>query len=196
MTAKATFFSNQNEFRDWLRKNHKSESELWVGYYKKATGLPSMTWSESVDQALCYGWIDGLRKSIDDKSYRIRFTPRKPKSNWSAVNIEKVAELKRKGLMRKAGIAEFEKRVKKKSGVYTYEQASIQFDKIYSAQLKKNKEAWNYFQNSPLGYRKQVVRWIMTAKRDNTRQRRLELLIIHSAVGEKLPQYEWKKKVD
>ncbi|MDH3492300.1 MAG: YdeI/OmpD-associated family protein [Acidobacteriota bacterium] len=196
MKQNPKFFSDQQQFREWLRKNHKIETELWVGYYKKGSGLPSMTWPESVDQALCYGWIDGLRKSIDEKSYKIRFTPRKPKSNWSPVNIKKVAELKRKRLMRKAGIAAYEKRGKTRPGFYSYEKASIEFDEIYKSQLKKNKRAWDYFHTSPQGYRRQVVRWIMSAKRAETQQRRLELLIKHSAVGEKLPQYDWKKKVE
>ena len=137
MSTKPIFFEDQDAFREWLKSHHKTDSEQWVGYYKKATGLPSMTWSESVDQALCYGWIDGLRKSIDDKSYKIRFTPRKPNSNWSDVNIKKVAELKKKRLMRAAGLKAFEKRKPAKSRVYAYENKPTRLSKEYESEFKK-----------------------------------------------------------
>ncbi len=193
MEAKPKFFADQNEFRAWLRKNHNTQKELWVGYYKKATGLPSMTWSESVDQALCYGWIDGLRKSIDDKRYMIRFTPRKPKSIWSTVNIKKIGELKKKKLMRAAGLAAWERREEHRSAIYSYEQAVVGFKKEYESLFRNEKSAWKNFQKMPPGYRKLVVRWIMSAKRTETQLRRLNLVIKHSALGEKLPQYDWKK---
>ena len=194
MDGEPIFFENQNHFRDWLREHHQTETELWVGFYKKATGLPSLTWSESVDQALCYGWIYGLRRSINDKSYKIRFTPRKPTSNWSAVNIKKIAKLKRKGLIRKAGLDAFEKREKSKSRVYTYEKAAVDFADAYESEFKNNKKAWNYFEKSTPGYRKQVIGWVMSAKKEETQNRRLQILIKHCDAGEKIPQYDWKKK--
>mgnify|MGYP001823862565 CR=1 FL=1 len=191
---KPRFFSDQNEFRSWLRKHHRKEKELWVGFYKVASGLPSMTWSESVDQALCYGWIDGLRKSIDEKSYMIRFTPRNPKSNWSDINIKKVAELTKKRLMRAAGLRAFEKLDKKKSRFYAFEQKNAALDKKYKSELKRNKKAWSYYQSAPPSYKKQVSWWIMSAKKEETRLRRLKILIAHCAKEAKIPQAEWKKK--
>ena len=188
------FFKNQDEFREWLRTNHKKETELWVGYFKKATGKPSMTWSESVDQALCYGWIDGLRRSIDDERYKIRFTPRKPNSNWSAVNIKKIAVLKKKRLMRKAGLDAWEKRKESKSQVYGYENKPLKLASKYDKELRGNADAWKYFKAAPPGYQKSVIGWIMSAKKDETRLRRLRQLIEHSALSERLPQYDWKKK--
>ena len=123
------FFSRQSDLRKWFEKNHVKETELWIGYHKVRSGKPSITWSQSVDEAVCFGWIDGIRKSIDETSYVIRFTPRKPKSTWSAVNIQKVAELSKNGLMSQAGLAAFEKREEAKSKIYSFEQKIIKFDK-------------------------------------------------------------------
>ena len=193
---KPTFFSDQAAFRAWLKTNHKNKNELWVGFYKVKSGLPSMTWSESVDQALCYGWIDGLRKSIDEKSYMIRFTPRKAKSNWSAVNIKKIAKLKKARLMRKAGLDAFEKRDEKYSEIYAFEQQEVTLDDEYLSKLKDSRAAWKYYENSPPSYQKQTTWWIMSAKREDTRERRLGILIKHSEMNEKIPQLDWKKKKD
>ncbi len=190
----ATFFSGQTEFRKWLDQNHNKKQELWVGYYKKATGLPSMTWSESVDEALCFGWIDGIRKSIDEKSYMIRFTPRNPKSTWSAVNIKKVAKLKKNGLMSLSGIKAFPKRDKKNSKIYSFERKNVTLASKHESAFKQNKKAWSYFKLSAPSYKKQAIWWVMSAKKEETRQRRLGVLIHHSAKEDKIPQVDWKKK--
>jgi uncharacterized protein YdeI (YjbR/CyaY-like superfamily) len=175
-----TFFANQSEFRKWLEKNHQKEAELLVGFYKVDSGKPSMTWSQSVDQALCFGWIDGLRKSIDKESYCIRFSPRKKTSNWSAVNIKKVEELINAGQMTEAGLKAFSFRTESKSQVYSYENKSIQFDQNYDEQLKKNKLAFDFFNKQAPSYKKAVIRWIMSAKQEKTRQARLNKLISES----------------
>ena len=191
---KPKFFAKPELFRKWLDKNHEKKEELWVGFYKVASGLPSVTWSESVDQALCYGWIDGIRKSIDEKSYMIRFTPRKPKSIWSAVNIKKVGELSKQDLMQPAGLAAYEKCDEKNSKIYSFEQKSVKLDKTYMIEFKKNKKAWKYYEASAPSYKKQTTWWVMSAKREDTRLRRLGILIEHSANEEKIPQVSWKKK--
>src|SRR5258708_35999652 len=129
------FFATPADFRKWLAKNHSSASELLVGFYKKDSGKPSITWPESVDQALCFGWIDGVRRRIDDVSYSIRFTPRKPRSVWSAVNIKRVEELSRQGLMRPAGVKAFEARQEERSGIYSFEQQNIQFERDQERQF-------------------------------------------------------------
>lgn len=191
---KAKFFSTQQKFRKWLKSNHENKEKLWVGYYKVATGLPSMTWSESVDQALCYGWIDGLRKSIDEKSYMIRFTPRRPNSTWSATNIKKVDELTEKGLMRPAGIKAAKNRSSKKSKLYSFEQKNVKLGKNYEKKIRDNDKAWQFFSSLTPSAKKMSTWWVMSAKKEETRFRRLEILIKHSAKGEKLPQIDWKKK--
>ena len=140
------FFANQSGFRSWLKKSHKKETELIVGFYKVDSGKPSMTWSQSVDEALCFGWIDGVRTSIDKDSYQIRFTPRKPTSIWSAINIKKVEALTKQGLMQPAGLAAFEKRTAERSKVYAFENEEMDFTAAYTKQFKANKSAWKYFQ--------------------------------------------------
>jgi len=139
------YFSNQQEFRKWLVKNHKKEAELIVGYYKVGTGKPSMTWSNSVDQALCFGWIDGVRRSIDSESYCIRFTPRRPTSKWSEVNIKKVLELTKQGLMQPAGLEIFNKRKREESKLYSFENAGKQLARNLEKKFKTNKAAWTFF---------------------------------------------------
>ncbi len=171
------YFKNQEEFRNWLEKNHKTETELMVGYYKVDSGLPSMTWSQSVDQALCFGWIDGIRRSIDDKRYCIRFTPRKPTSIWSKINIEKVGELTKKGLMYPMGLAAFNKRKNSKSGIYSFENRPEKFSDELEACFKTNKKAWDFFISQAPSYKKMVTFWIMSAKLEKTRLTRLEKLI-------------------
>lgn len=182
-----TFFPTPADFRKWFERYHETEKELWVGFYKKATKIPSITWSESVDEALCFGWIDGLRKRIDEKSYKIRFTPRNPKSHWSAVNIKKIATLKEKGLMKKAGLEAFAKMDPKNSELATYERKPVPLASEFEAQFKANKTAWASFQAMAPGYRKMAVQWIMTAKQETTRQRRLGVLIQSSEEGLKIP---------
>lgn len=182
-----TFFENQHAFRKWLEKNHKNEDELWLGYYKKSTELPSITWPESVDEALCFGWIDGIRKKLDEKSYVIRFTPRRPTSHWSDVNIKRVAFLKKKGLMDPAGLAAFKKRKEDNSGRASYEQKKIMLNPAYEAKIKANKKAWEFFDALPPSSKKMTIWWIMSAKREETQLRRLEITIQCSMEGLKIP---------
>lgn len=177
-----TFFSSQNDFRKWLEENHQKETELLVGFYKVRTQKPSMTWSESVDQALCFGWIDGIRKSIDEESYQIRFTPRKANSIWSAINIKKIEELTEKDLLFPAGIAAFEKRKEHKSKVYAFETEPIEFPKEFLEKFKAHKKAWEYFENLAPSYKKTSIHWIMSAKQDATQLKRLQKLIQDSEI--------------
>ena len=190
---KPTFFRTPAEFREWLEKHHATTNELWIGYYKKDSGKPSLTWSESVDEALCYGWIDGIRKSIDDISYKIRFTPRKPGSIWSDVNIKRAQALIEQGQMQSAGLNAFRVRRENKSGVYSYEQRSVELKEPYNRLLKKNKSAWNFFQAQPASYRKAVSWWIISAKQEETRLKRLEKLTAYSVQGQRLPELTPRK---
>ena len=174
---KPVFFATQDDFRRWLAENHDTAQELIVGYYKVKSKKPSMTWPESVDQALCFGWIDGIRRSIDEESYCIRFTPRRPTSTWSAVNIKKVEELTKKGLMKAAGIAIFEKRKESNSKIYAYENKPKQLSEAIEKMFMKDKAAWNFFKAQPPFYKKMIAYWIMSAKQEKTRIRRLEKAI-------------------
>lgn len=174
---KPVYFKNQNEFRKWLEKNHNKESELIVGYYKVATGKPSLSWSESVDQALCYGWIDGIRRSIDGESYCIRFTPRKPSSNWSLVNLKKVKELKKMGLMEKPGLEIYDKRKGTDAGTYSFEKEVAKLDNDLETNFKANGKAWDFFIKQAPSYRKTRISWIMSAKQEATRRARLDKLM-------------------
>jgi uncharacterized protein YdeI (YjbR/CyaY-like superfamily) len=188
-----TFFKTQCDFRKWLEKHHATAQELWVGFYKKGSGLPSITWPESVDEALCFGWIDGIRKSIDDLSYKIRFTPRKPRSTWSAVNTKRAQELVDQGLMTPAGLKAFAARKENKSGIYSYEQRSDKLPEFYEKEFRQNKSAWAFFQSQPPGYRKIACWWVMSAKREETQLRRLTILIEGSANGRRLEPMTPKK---
>ncbi|MEI7645311.1 MAG: YdeI/OmpD-associated family protein [Chloroflexales bacterium] len=180
----AVFFATPSAFAAWLEQHHASAQELWVGYYKKGSGQPSITWPESVDEALCFGWIDGLRKSIDADRYRIRFTPRKPDSTWSAVNVARVAVLTAEGRMRPAGLRAFDARRPERTAIYSYEQRhEATFDAASEAQFRANESAWAFFTARPPSYRQAAIRWVMSAKKAETRQRRLETLIADSAVG-------------
>lgn len=178
---KATFFPTQDKFRQWLKQHHKKETELIVGYYKVGSGKPSMTWSQSVDQALCFGWIDGIRRSLDDESYCIRFTPRKSTSIWSAINIKKIEELTRQGLMQPAGLASFENRKENKSRIYSFENEEVKFPTEFEKQFKANKKAWKFFQSLAVSYRKTSLHWVMSAQQETTRLKRLNQLIAESA---------------
>lgn len=177
---KPKFFLTQSDFRQWLEENHETASEIVVGYYNVKSGKGGMTWSESVDEALCFGWIDGGRRKIDEESYCNRFTPRKANSNWSAVNMAKVAELTAKNLMRPAGIAAFAKRQERKSKVYAYENDLKRFSDEYEKHFRSNERAWDFFEKQANWYRKQMINWVMTAKQAATRERRLEKLIFES----------------
>lgn len=180
------FFASQNDFRKWLEKNHEKKAELIVGFYKIDTRKPSMTWSESVDQALCFGWIDGVRKRLDDESYTIRFSPRRLSSVWSAINIKKVKELQEKGLMRPAGLSVFDKRDEKKSAIYSYENRPTKLGEKLEEEFRKDKEAWDFFQRQPQGYKRLCAFYVMSAKQDKTRISRLEKLILTSKAGRRL----------
>ena len=181
-----TFFATPAEFGRWLRKNHATARELWVGFHRKHTGRRSITWPESVDEALCVGWIDGIRKGIDAESYMIRFTPRRRGSIWSAVNIGRVEALTREKRMLPAGLAAFARRVENKSGIYAYEQRSEQLPEPFAGLLRKNRKAWEFFQAQAPWYRKTIGWWVVSAKRDETRRKRLEKLIAESAAGRRL----------
>jgi uncharacterized protein YdeI (YjbR/CyaY-like superfamily) len=178
-----TFFPTQNEFRFWLEKNHNIEKELIVGFYKVNSGKLSMTWSESVDQALCFGWIDGVKHSIDNDSYKIRFTPRKKTSIWSAVNIKKVELLIKQGLMQESGLESYKNRSESKSKIYAFENEEMKFSPELEKIFKANKKAWEYFQLLAPTYRKPSSNWVMTAKQETTRLKRLNELIADAELG-------------
>ncbi|UVI29575.1 YdeI/OmpD-associated family protein [Paenibacillus spongiae] len=189
------FFANPAEFREWLEKHHQEADDCWVGYYKKGTGRPSMTWPESVDEALCLGWIDGIRKGIDAYSYTIRFTSRKPSSIWSAVNIQRVAELEAEGRMRPEGMRAFEQRKAEKSAIYSHEQKNdVQLSDSEEEQFRANEKAWRFFQSMPASYRKAAIWLIVSAKREETRRKRLAELIEDSANERKIKSQTWSKK--
>ena len=182
----ANFFPGASAFRKWLEKNHQNEKEIIVGYYKVATGKPSMTWSESVDQALCFGWIDGIRRSIDGESYCIRFTPRRPGSTWSAVNIAKAEELIRKGLMKPAGLLLYKIRKEEKSELYSYENRPAKLPSQFESKFRANKESWNFFTSQPPSYQKTRIFWIMSARQEATKLARLEKLMAACIQGKRL----------
>lgn len=188
---KPTFFSNQLKFREWLKKHHTTQTELLVGFYKVGSGRESMNWPQSVDEALCYGWIDGIRKSIDEESYTIRFTPRKPSSIWSTVNIKKMEALKKNGLMQAAGLEAFKNRKEEKSAIYSYETQPVELDKAFEKKFKANKTAWSYFQSKAPSYKRTAIHWVMRAKQEATRLRRLETLISDSEAGRKLKALDY-----
>jgi len=172
-----TFFATKEDFRAWLSKNHKKETELLVGFYKVGSKKPTMSWSQSVDQALCFGWIDGIRKSIDEESYSIRFTPRKSTSIWSAINIKKIEELTKAGLMMPEGKKAFDLRKEEKSAIYSHEKEPVSLDPTFEELFKKNKKAWDFFEAQAPSYKKVMRHWIMSAKQEKTRLSRLEKTI-------------------
>ena len=183
---KVTFFRSPSDLRNWLKKHHETTTELWVGYYKKSSGKPSITWPESVAEALCFGWIDGIRKTIDDISYKIRFSPRKRSSVWSSINIKMAQDLIDEGRMQTAGLKAFQARQENRSGIYSYEQRRDQLEEPYAGLLRKNKAAWDFFQAQPASYRNAVGWWVVSAKREETRLKRLEQLIEASAKGKRV----------
>ena len=185
MPVRPIFFASPAAFRGWLREHHTERTELWVGFWKKATGKPSMTWSESVDEALCYGWIDGTRKRLDHEGYAVRFTPRRPGSAWSAVNLRKMKELETAGRMTGAGRRAFHASDHRKSG-YAVKDQRADFDAVALRRFQARKKAWAFFQKQPPGYRRIATWWVMSAKRSETRERRLGILIADSAGGHRL----------
>lgn len=188
------FFETPADFRRWLDKNHGNAVELWLGFYKKNSGRPSITYHEALDEALCYGWIDGIRKAVDDISYTIRFTPRKPGSIWSLVNIRRVGELQSLGRMMPPGIAAFEARDKEKSKRYSYENHLRKLDGVYEKKFRAHQKAWEFYQSQAPWYRRTSSWWVLSAKQEETRARRLEKLIEYSEKGERIPQLTSKKK--
>ncbi len=185
-----TFFATAADFRAWLEANHATAGELLVGYYKVGSGRPSINWPESVDQALCFGWIDGIRRRIDDESYSIRFTPRRPGSHWSLVNVRRALELSEQGLMTPAGLAAFEARDAARDEQYSYERRSAAFDAAYEAEFQADAAAWAYWQAQPAHYRRGATHWVTSAKREETRRKRLATLIEDSAAGRWIAIYQ------
>lgn len=169
------YFNTQEEFIDWLEKHHQSKEEIWLGFYKKNTDKANFTWSESVDCALAFGWIDGIRKSIDEERYRVRFTPRKPNSVWSKVNVEKAEKLINLGKMRPEGLVLFNQR-KDKIG-YSAANRKIELSTEYENEINKNSKAWEFFNQLPASYKRDSIWWVMNAKKEETQLRRLNRLI-------------------
>ena len=183
-----THFETPDAFREWLEENHDRKEVLWVGFWKKSTGRPSITWPESVEVALCFGWIDGLRRSVDEERYAIRFTPRRPGSIWSARNLEVYAELEAAGRVAAPGRAAYEVRDPEKTNRYSFEREEAELDEAFERRFRENPEAWSFFRSQPPGYRKITIHWVMSAKREDTRERRLKTLIEDSAAGLKIKE--------
>jgi uncharacterized protein YdeI (YjbR/CyaY-like superfamily) len=189
------YFASPDEFRAWLEQHHETGTEVWIGYWKKATGKPSLTWSQAVDEALCFGWIDGVLRGIDDERHIQRFTPRKPTSNWSAINIAKVERLRAEGRMRPAGEGAFARRRDDRSAIYSHEQRkNAQLEPDERARFEANAAAWEYFTSRPPSYRKPALWWVVSAKKPETRERRLATLIEQSAAGEPINQLRPRKR--
>jgi uncharacterized protein YdeI (YjbR/CyaY-like superfamily) len=180
------FFRSASDLRDWLERNHATTTELWVGFYKKSAAQNGITYPEAVDQALCYGWIDGIRKGIDASAYTNRFTPRKRRSTWSAVNIKRVGELTDLGLMHPSGLAAFNNRDPDRAGLYSFEASNRDLPEEYKEQFRANQPAWDFFQSQPPGYRKTASWWVISPKKEETRQKRLATLIEDSANARRL----------
>jgi len=191
----AIFFDGPKEFYDWLERHHADEGEVFVGFYKKATGKQTMTWSQAVDQALCFGWIDGVMRRIDEERHMQRFTPRKPGSNWSEVNVEKMARLEEQGLVAPAGRKAFEARTADKTGIYSFESGKrAALPAEFAKQLAANAAANEYFEGRAPSYRRTAIHWVVSAKREETRVRRMGQLIECSTKGEDLPQFRWSRR--
>ena len=183
---KLRFFRTAAELRKWLGRNGAKESCLWIGFYKVSSKKAGITYSEALDEALCFGWIDGIRKALDDISYTIRFTPRRPRSVWSNVNIERVRQLTMAGRMAPPGMREFERRTPERSGIYSFEQRSAPLPPRLERMFKANRMAWSFFLAQPSGYRRAATWWVVSAKKDATRERRLTQLIADSAAGRRI----------
>lgn len=182
------FFPTLANWRAWLEKHHANTEEFWVGFYKRDSGRPSITWPESVDGALCFGWIDGVRKTINATSYKIRFTPRKPRSIWSAINIKRAKELSKQGLMHPAGLAAFKKRDRDRSAIYAYEQRkTAKLPSAFEKQFRAKTEAWTFFQSQPPWYQRTSTYWVVSAKKEETRVKRFAILIDCSGRKQNIP---------
>ena len=187
------FFETPADFRAWLAENHATADHLLVGFHKKGSGRRSITWPEAVDEALCYGWIDGVHKGIDAGSYTIRFTRRKKGSVWSTVNVNRARALTELGRMQPTGLAAFEARKEDRSGIYSHEQGDVEMPEPYLGLLREDAAAWEFYEKQPASYRKAVNWWVVSARKDETRRRRLESLVACSARAERVPQFTWKK---
>jgi uncharacterized protein YdeI (YjbR/CyaY-like superfamily) len=190
-TTSPRFFANRAAWRRWLSANHAKQTEILLGLHKRHTDVSAMTYQDALDEALCFGWIDGVRRRIDEDRWSIRFSPRKERSIWSAINLKRFAELQREGRVAAPGLAMFEARTKERSGVYSYENRPREFEPAYERKFRASKKAWQFFEAQPPGYRRTLVWFVMSAKQEATRQRRLDQLIAESATGRRM---EWMKK--
>jgi uncharacterized protein YdeI (YjbR/CyaY-like superfamily) len=191
-STKGRFFATPEEFRAWLERNHASADQLVVGFWKKGTGRPSITWEESVVEALRYGWIDGVRRSLDDDAYTIRFTPRRPNSIWSAKNLKTMRALIDEGRVAPAGLAIYQARNEAKTNRYSFEREHVAFDDAQEREFRKQRKAWDFFQSQPPSYRKPATHWVVSAKKPETRAKRLAQLIADSAAGLRIAQMRRK----
>lgn len=177
------YFESPAEWRAWLEQHHASETEIQVGFYKKNTGRQRMTWSQAVDEALCFGWIDGIVRRVDDERHQQRFTPRKAKSTWSAVNIDKVERLTAEGRMADAGLRAYAARSEENSRIYAFEQVAVELPPEALQRLRADEAAWTFWESRPVGYRRVASWWVVSAKRPETREKRLATLIEDCAAG-------------
>lgn len=180
------FFTNQQKFRQWLEKHYDTATELWVGFYKITSKNKGMTYHQAVEEALCFGWIDGIRKSLDAESYTNRFTPRKPRSNWSNINVKHIERLTKEGRMHPAGLKAYEARDDKRTGIYSFENEPKKLPPAYEKKFKANKAAWKFYESQPAGYKRITVHWVTSAKQEATREKRLAELIRDSQNGERI----------
>ena len=192
--VKPKFFKEPADFREWLQKHHETSKELFVGFYKKSSGKKSITYPEALDEALCFGWIDGLRKGIDEISYTQRFSPRKPRSIWSLINVRHVERLKKEGRMQSSGLAAYALREDKRTGVYSFENRPRELSSEFQKLFQKNQKAWEFFKNQPPYYQRTLSFYVMAAKQEATRLRRLQQLIESSARGKRHGLIEPKAK--
>src|SRR5437764_5723904 len=178
---KPRFFKTPADFRAWLQEHHADTDELWVGFYRKSSGKGGISYKEGVDVALCYGWIDGIKKRVDENSYMHRFTPRRARSIWSVVNTNRLTELIKEGLVAPPGLAAFQQRDEKRSGIYIYENRARSLAPAFEKAFKANKPAWAFFCAQPPGYQKLAIGWIMGAKKEETQRKRLDVIVAASA---------------
>ena len=193
MNSQPNFFPTEANFRRWLEGHHTTAPELLVGFWKKGSGRPSIDWPQARDQALCFGWIDGVRKSLGEEAYTFRFTPRRKGSIWSKVNVERFAALTAAGQMTEAGAQAYEEN-KHKTGLYSYEKPLACLSADETKEFRRHKQAWAYWESQPPSYRKLVLNWITTAKRTETRAKRLATLIEDCRAGRRIAGYDWRKK--
>ena len=183
---KPTFFASAAAFRKWLERNHATRPELWMGYWKKDAGRKGISYAEAVEEALCFGWIDGIAKGIDAERYMQRFTPRRPGSIWSAINLKKVERLKAEGRMAKAGLEAVERRDPKRTGIYSFENQEVDLAPAFEKRFRAKRRAWDFVTAQPPGYRRLMKYWVMSAKREETRESRFSRLVEASAAGKRI----------